>query len=61
METLAMAASMWLLSGLVPSVIYMVARARRTYYVDPLRPLYGSIQGPFAAWQVISDLRRQRF
>jgi hypothetical protein len=61
MEWLTLGFEVWLLSGLVPSVVYMVARARKTYYVDPLRPLYGALQGPFAAWQVYANLKRQHY
>lgn len=50
--------SVWLLVGFVPSVLYMMVRARQTYYVNHWRPLWGALQGPFAAWYVWTELRR---
>ena len=48
----------WLTLGLIPSMILMFARARKMYYVDPLAPLIGALQGPYALWTALQKLRK---
>ncbi len=56
-DTLITLAALWMLSGLIPAIIYMVARARKTYYVNIWQPLIGALQGPLAWWVVYRALK----
>lgn len=47
----------WLLSGWIPSVVYMVVRARKSYYVNIWQPVIGALQGPIALWVVYNGIR----
>ncbi len=49
--------ALWMLCGLIPSVVYMIARARKTYYVNIWQPIIGALQGPFAIWIVYRSLK----
>lgn len=50
-------AALWMLCGWLPSMVYMVARARKSYYVNIWQPVIGAIQGPLAWWVVYQGLK----
>ncbi len=60
MDWIVLALGVWAITGLIPALMLMFARARQSYYVDPLSPVRGAIQGPFALWTALAILRKER-